>query len=98
MNLSPEVAARLVELGHDAIHVLDLGAGAEPDDRVAELARVENRHLVTTDLDFGDLLALTESDRPSVIVIRLRDPRPDTVIRRLRTVLATCGEALATGA
>ena len=47
--------------------------------------RVQTAVVLSFDLDFGDLLALGVTDKPSVI--RLADERAESVNRRLSTVL-----------
>jgi predicted nuclease of predicted toxin-antitoxin system len=69
-NLSPGVAKALVELGHDAVHVRDLGAQGVPDDGIMALAGAQERVIVSADTDFGALLASTRATSPSVILVR----------------------------
>lgn len=57
--LQDEVARRLEAAGHDVAHVRLLGLGGHTDDEVMTLAAQEDRVLVTTDTDFGTILALT---------------------------------------
>jgi len=53
-----------------------------PDAEILQKARSENRIVLTFDLDFGDLLAASGENLPSVIIFRLRKPhlrsRPDS--------------------
>ena len=44
--------------------------------------------VLTFDLDFDDVLALGVPDKPSVIIFRLADERPDSVNQRLSRVIA----------
>ena len=69
-----------------------------PDHAILDHAATEVRIVLTFDLDFGDLLALGVLDRPSVILFRLSDERPDAVNRRLQAVLAEQATALSAGA
>ncbi len=77
----------LVEQGHDAVHVRTLGMQRASDAEIVARARADSRVVLTFDLDFGDILALGVLDRPSVIVFRLSDERPESVNRRLAAVL-----------
>ena len=52
-----------------------------------EKARDEDSVVLTADLDFGDLLAASGEQMPSVVLFRLADMRPDNVNRHLRLVL-----------
>jgi len=49
-------------------------------------------------LEFGDLLAASGDDLPSVVIFRLRNMRPERVSNALDRVLAQCRDALEKGA
>ena len=68
--LSPDFAVALAEAGHDVLHVRDLGMQRAGDAEVLELARSQDRVLVSADTDFGTLLAQGGATRPSVIIFR----------------------------
>lgn len=73
--LSPTIAQELRDLGYDAIHVRDIGLAAAPDLSIFERAAAEDRIVVSADTDFGTLLALCQSSKPSVILFRLEGHR-----------------------
>jgi predicted nuclease of predicted toxin-antitoxin system len=58
----------------------------------------EDRVVITFDLDFAEIAALTEGKKASVILFRLRNTRAPHVIERLSTVLENSSEALEKGA
>ena len=66
-NFSPLLADALKAVGHDAVHVGDLGMQAAPDEAVLECARADGQVL---DLRRGGLLARSRASNPSVILIR----------------------------
>ncbi|MGQ0483782.1 MAG: DUF5615 family PIN-like protein [Hyphomicrobiales bacterium] len=51
-QLPPGLAGNLLERGHDAVHVNDIGLGNASDGRIADAARHRNAILVTKDEDF----------------------------------------------
>jgi predicted nuclease of predicted toxin-antitoxin system len=97
--LSPFVASLLRDAGHDAVHVLDYGLHAAPDEAIFERAIQEDRVIVSLDTDFGTLLALGGTRTPSVILLRRHVPRRagDQVALLLRA-FASQSEALGQGA
>ena len=68
--LSPVFAERLRDAQHDALHVRDRGMQASSDEEIFDLAIREDRIVVSADTDFGTLLALRETARPSVVIFR----------------------------
>jgi predicted nuclease of predicted toxin-antitoxin system len=57
MGVSPVTVGFLRGLGHEAVHLHEEGLDRLPDTSILEKARREGRVLLTSDLDFGDLLA-----------------------------------------
>jgi len=72
-NLSPRVAARLREAGHDAVHVADIGMVAAPDQAILAHAARSGLVIISADTDFGELLAVSGATRPSVVLLRSAD-------------------------
>jgi predicted nuclease of predicted toxin-antitoxin system len=68
--LSPEVARRLREAGHDAVHVHDVGLQQASDDVIFDYAQQEERVVVSADTDFGTILATRQQRLPSVVLFR----------------------------
>lgn len=97
-GVSPRTVEFLKQLGHEAIHVRTLGLQRAADTELVDRARADSSVVVTFDLDFGDVLALGVLDKPSVIIFRLGDERPDSVNERLSSVLADRLTELESGA
>jgi predicted nuclease of predicted toxin-antitoxin system len=97
-GLSPATVEFLIQLGHEAEHVRTLGMQRAPDADIVARAGNDSSVVLTFDLDFGDILALSVFDKPSAIIFRLSDERPASVNQRLGTVLAECSGVLDSGA
>ena len=97
-GISPNTVEFLKQLGHDTVHVRELGMQRAVDHEIIDRARREDRVVLTFDLDFGEILALGVRDRPSVILFRLQDETADSVNRRVAPVLRDQREALESGA
>ncbi|HEX9116068.1 MAG TPA: DUF5615 family PIN-like protein [Anaerolineae bacterium] len=98
VGVSIHTVVWLRQHGHDALHLSEEGLHRLPDVEILEMARSQNRVLLTMDLDFGYLLAISKTVLPSVIIFRLADARSATLNRRLEDVLQCCAEELQTGA
>jgi predicted nuclease of predicted toxin-antitoxin system len=97
--LSPLVADGLSHAGHDVVHVLERGMHAADDEEIFSVADREDRILVSADTDFGTILALRQSSRPSVILFRHGAARrPQSQLRILIEHLDEWESSLASGA
>jgi predicted nuclease of predicted toxin-antitoxin system len=67
VHISPLTVITLQQQGYDILRITDLLPATAPDSDILELARVENRVIVTQDLDFSMLVALGKYDQPSII-------------------------------
>jgi predicted nuclease of predicted toxin-antitoxin system len=68
--LSFRLMQALVDNGLDVVHVADLELLGATDARVLDTAIEQGRTLVSADTDFGALMALTNADKPSMVVVR----------------------------
>lgn len=97
--LSPRVADLLKEEAFDARHVNEYGMGNSKDTEVLQVAEAEDRILVSADTDFGLLLKLKSSSRPSFILIRKRNALiPSEIVKDILFVIKKCEKDLKKGA
>jgi predicted nuclease of predicted toxin-antitoxin system len=96
--LSVRVVALLVAAGHDAVHVVDCELAGEPDERVLARAVQDERVLLSADTDFGEILARTRSQIPSVVLFRRADRSAASLASVLLANLDTVAEELEKGA
>jgi predicted nuclease of predicted toxin-antitoxin system len=98
MGLARSTVAFLRAQGHDAVHVRDQGLQRLEDKEIVKKARAEGRVILTHDLDFGRIVAVSGDRVPSVITFRLSDMRPLQVNQYLVVVLDRFTEQLEMGA
>jgi predicted nuclease of predicted toxin-antitoxin system len=98
-NVSPALVVLLADADHVAKHIRDLGMREAPDDVVLAAARDAEAVLISSDTDFGELLARSNANEPSVILLRRQQGRRVSEIASL--ILANLGavaDDLASGA
>ena len=87
MNISPQTVSALQQQGWDIIRVPDVLPANTSDEEILNFCRQENRAIVSFDLDFSMLVALSGGDRPSLITLRLSSTNPEVVTQRLLEVV-----------
>lgn len=70
MPVSPTLLNVLRAYGHAGVHAHQIGQARATDAALLELARREGRVVITADLDFPRLLALSSASQPGVILFR----------------------------
>lgn len=95
--LSPSIVYGLIEKGHDALHVRDVGLAASSDLEIIDLAARQDRVLISSDTDFGAILTFRESTKPSFILFRQSDKRPASQLSFLLDNLPAFQKELLTG-
>jgi predicted nuclease of predicted toxin-antitoxin system len=96
--LSVRLAALLTAAGHDAVHVVDCDLAGCPDEQVLARAVDDGRVLLSADTDFGEILARSRGEAPSVILYRRNDRRPTALLGILSANLDAVAEDLKQGA
>ncbi len=87
MGISPRTIELLREQGYDAIHLVEENLERMTDPLILEKAKQEERILLTVDLDFAQLLAISGDTLPSVILFRLGNVSREVVNSRLFSVI-----------
>jgi predicted nuclease of predicted toxin-antitoxin system len=90
------VAEWLRSQGHDAVHVFEAGLNQAGDREILAKAARKRQILLTSDLDFGEIVARS-SGRVSVLILRLRSTATANVTR-LEVALTQATAALNAGA
>lgn len=98
MGVHLQVVEWLRQRGHDVVHLRDEGLHRLPNGEIFEKAISEDRVVLTFDLDFGEIAALSRGRKASVILFRLHNTRASHVISRLAAVLEASSSALEKGA
>ena len=96
--ISPKVSEILCANGFDCVHVRDLGIGNAADVVIFERAARDGRTLISSDTDFGTLLATRQAVVPSVVLLRkVANHRPFVQAAILLANLAIIEDSLERG-
>lgn len=98
MGISMRVVEWLRSTGHDAVHLREQNLKRLSDVKIFQKAFEESRIILTFDLDFGEIMALSASGPVGIILFRLNNTSSPFVINRLSRVLPETIEALESGA
>lgn len=98
MNLSPDWVRLLERHGWAAQHWSTVGDPRAGDRIIMEWAARNDYVVLTHDLDFGALLALTHAAGPSVVLVRDADTMPDAIGASIVSALTQHQDDLARGA
>ena len=98
MNLSPTWVGFFREQGIDSVHWIDLGDVRAADVEIMNRARADDLVVLSCDLDFSVLVALTRGTGPSVVQLRSQDTLPDAIGATVCQVLRDHEAALSQGA
>lgn len=99
MGISPTTVTFLRMQGHEAKHLHEEGLDRLSDEEILTMARSEHAIILTSDLDFGDLLITSKAPLPSVIIFRLQPPMSAAKVNRyLARVIQTYARDLQDGA
>jgi len=94
MGVDIRVVKWLRGKGHDANHLRDEGLHRMPNGEIFNKAISEDRVILTFDLDFAEIVALSRGQKASVVLFRLHNTHTSHLISRLSTALSESAEAL----
>ncbi len=97
MNISPKTVRDLQAQNWDIIRLPQVLPINAADSDILVWARQHNRVIITYDLDFSQLVALSGYRYPSLITLRLSTAEPDVVTQRLLEILSNTAQSLADG-
>jgi len=86
-NLPQRLASKLADLAHDVHTVVSEGLKGSSDKDVWQAARREQRFLITQDLDFSDVRQFKPGTHPGLLLVRLREPSANALMKRISAVI-----------
>lgn len=87
-NLPARLVQTLARLGHEVDTIASEGLAGRPDADVWAAARAAGRFLVTQDLDFSDRRRFAPGTHPGLMLVRLREPGAEALLRRVSAAFA----------
>jgi len=87
-NIGFKVIKPLRNLGFDIESILENHKGAD-DTTVLSLANQENRILITTDKDFGELVYVNKLIHSGIVLLRLKNDSSENKLKVLNSLLKT---------
>ena len=98
VHISPHTVEVLQSLGHDIIRVNTILPNNATDEAIVAKALEDNRSILTQDLDFSTIIALSGRTFPSLISLRLASSRVENVNAVLQRVLPSLEHPVIEGA
>jgi len=93
MGITPRAVPLLEGLGHEAHRCSEFGLSKALDEELVMFARENGHVLITTDKRFGDIVMLSASLSPAVIILRLGNATFDRMLSGIERVLETYTES-----
>lgn len=85
-NIPRSLVAHLRTLGVEVVTVVEIGFQGASDETVLQAAVERGLSILTQDLDFGRIFVEREP-AAQIVVLRSRDPRPESLARIVDTLL-----------
>lgn len=87
LHIAPRTVAFLKSLGHDVVRVTDILPPNTPDEVIVQHAAQDRRIILTQDLDFSSIIALSGQRSPSLLSLRLNSSKVELVNSVLQRML-----------
>ena len=97
IHISPRTVRFLNRRGHDVVRINSVMPVTASDDEIVAKGIEDRRVVLTQDLDFSQIVALSGRSEPSVVSLRLSDSSVDNINRRLEAVLPALEEDVIAG-
>ncbi|MFW5867297.1 MAG: DUF5615 family PIN-like protein [Armatimonadota bacterium] len=91
--VGPQATRRLREMGADVLSVREIQHDMK-DTMVLSLARDQQRVLITTDKDFGDLVFLRDEPHAGILLVRMANSSGRERAKAIAKIAETRGEEL----
>lgn len=88
-NLPLRLVRMLASLGHETDTVPQEGLVGQDDAHVWLAAQAAGRFFITQDLDFSDVRRFVPGTHHGLLLVRLRDPGRNALVRRVRSLFQT---------
>jgi len=75
LHIAPATVAFLRTLGHDVVRVDEILPNTASGEEIVVVARGAGRSILTQDLDFSAIIALSGAKSPSLVTLRLSSSR-----------------------
>ncbi len=98
MNLSPLWINTLADADIDSIHWSSVGAATAADPEIMAFAKTQGYVVLTNDLDFSAILAVSHGEKPSVVQIRAGNLNPSAIGALVIDAIRQMSDALESGA
>jgi predicted nuclease of predicted toxin-antitoxin system len=88
-NLPARLARALEKLGHDTDTIPEERLAGRSNLQVRAAAQEAERFLITQDLDFSDTRRFTPGTHHGILLVRLRDPGRNALLKRVHGLFQT---------
>lgn len=88
-NLPLRLVRLLATLGHETDTVPQEGLAGQDDAHVWLAAQTADRFFITQDLNFSDVRRFVPGTHHGLLLVRLRDPGRNALVRRVRSLFQT---------